>query len=541
MQHSASSESASSLPCLSNLNEKQTAAFHSVIDSIISPVPNGGNFYFLYGHGGTGKTFLYKTILAHLKELGKIVLVVASSGIAATLLQDASTAHSRFKIPLEIDQASSCNIKKGTPLAQLILDAALIIWDEAPMVHRLSFEAVDRALCDVMNVPFTGVHYRPFGGKVVLLGGDFRQTLPIVADAGREESVDASLTCSYLWTTCTILQLTENMRITTSAGNESMTFNGMDFTRWTLSVGNGALPGKCFYQNQPADWIEIPKQLLVSPTDTPIQTMASEIYTDFAVRFHSAAYLTERSIITPTNRNVTEINSHMLALVPGQQRAYFSSDTLHTDAVDPSWLEAEYPTEFLNGLSFNGCPEHQIDLKVFTPIMLLRNLNPEIGLCNGTRLMVVYLGHYVIKGVIMGGTFNGKTVAIPRIVLNIDDRRWPFVLKRRQFPVRLCYAMTINKSQGQTLISVGVYLPKPVFSHGQLYVAVSRVRSADGLRFLIVNEDDIPCNYTRNIVYEEAFADLQLPGHFDLNFPYRFVIESAQLYCFKQSAGLSSV
>ncbi|CAI0454843.1 unnamed protein product [Linum tenue] len=309
----------------------------------------------------------------------------------------------------------------------------------------------------------------------MLLGGDFRQTLPIVADAGREESVDASLTCSYLWSTCTVLQLTENMRITTSAGNESVTFNGMDFATWTLAVA----------------------------TEAPIQTMASEIYTDFAARFHSAAYLTERSIITPTNRNVTEINSHMLALVPGQVRTYFSSDTLHTDAVDPSWLEAEYPTEFLNGLSFNGCPEHQIDLKVFTPIMLLRNLNPEIGLCNGTRLMVVYLGHYVIKGVIMGGTFNGKTVAIPR----------------RQFPVRLCYAMTINKSQGQTLISVGVYLPKPVFSHGQLYVAVSRVRSANGLRFLIVNEDDIPANYTRNIVYEEAFADLQLSGDFDLNFP----------------------
>ncbi|CAI0558527.1 unnamed protein product [Linum tenue] len=199
----------------------------------------------------------------------------------------------------------------------------------------------------------------------------------------------------------------------------------------------------------------------------------------------------------------------MLALLPGQPQTYFSSDTLHTDSTDPNRLEAEYPTEFLNNLSFNGCPEHQIDLKIFAPIMLLRNLNPEIGLCNGTMLMVVYLGHYVIKGIIMGGAFDGKTVAIPRIVLNINDCRWPFILKRRQFPVRLCYAMTINKSQGQTLQSVGVYLPKPVFSHGQLYVVVSRVRSPAGLRFLIVNEDGIPSNYTRNIVYQEAFADIQ--------------------------------
>ncbi|CAI0468644.1 unnamed protein product [Linum tenue] len=308
-----------------------------------------------------------------------------------------------------------------------------------------------------MNVPFAGEHYTPFGGKIVLLGGDFRQTLPIVADAGREESVDASLTRSYLWSFCTILRLSQNMRINTGA---------------------------------------------------PIQSITSEIYADFSNQFHSASYLTERSIVTPTNSNVTEINSHMLALVPGRGQTYFSSDTLHTDATDPARLEAEYPTEFLNNLSFNGCPEHQIDLKVFTPIMLLRNLNPDIGLCNGTRLMVIYLGHYVIRGVIMGGTFDGKTVAIPRIVLNVNDHRWPFVLKRRQFPIRLCYAMTINKSQGQTLHSVGVYLPKPVFSHGQLYVAISRVKSAAGLRFLILNDDKTPFNHTRNIVYSEAFTDL---------------------------------
>ncbi|CAI0429772.1 unnamed protein product [Linum tenue] len=182
----------------------------------------------------------------------------------------------------------------------------------------------------------------------------------------------------------------------------------------------------------------------------------------------------------------------MLSLVPGPIQTYFSSDTLHTDATDAGRIEAEYPTEFLNTLSFNGYPEHQIDLKVFTPIMLLRNLNSAIGLCNGTRLMIVYLGHYVIKGLIMGGTFNGKTVAIPRV----------------QFLVRLCYGMIINKSQGQTLQSVGVYLPKPVFSHGQLYVVVSRVRTAAGLRFLIVNEPNIPSNYTRNIVYHEAFSGL---------------------------------
>ncbi|CAI0559523.1 unnamed protein product [Linum tenue] len=302
------------------------------------------------------------------------------------------------------------------------------------------------------------------------------------------------------------------MRVVASRESERSAFSGMTFTEWTLAVGNGTVPGKSFPSNQSADWIEIPESLLLPFTEDPIRTICSTVYPDFAQRYHNVSYLTERSIITPTNKNVTEINTHMLALIPGMPRTYFSGDSLHTDASDPDRLEAEYPTEFLNSLSFNGCPEHQIDLKVFSPIMLLRNLNPSIGLCNGTRLMVLYLGHYVIKGMIMGGTFNGRTVAIPRIVLSINDYRWPFVLKRRQFPVRLCYAMTINKSQGQTLLNVGVYLPKPVFSHGQLFVAVSRVRTADGLRFLIVNEDAIPSNYTRNIVYQEAFVNFQNPS-----------------------------
>ncbi|CAI0444145.1 unnamed protein product [Linum tenue] len=196
-------------------------------------------------------------------------------------------------------------------------------------------------------------------------------------------------------------------------------------------------------------------------------------------------------------------------MVPGSVRSYFSCDTVHSDSNDAAAISSEYPTEFLNSLSFNGYPDHQIDLKVFTPIILLRNLNPSIGLCNGTRMMVVYLGHYVIRAIIMGGTFDGKTVAIPRIVLSINDYRWPFVLKRRQFPVRLCYAMAINKSQRQTLQHVGVYLLKPVFSHGQLYVAISRVKSPAGLHFLILNEAGIPSNYTRSIVYPETFSELE--------------------------------
>jgi ATP-dependent DNA helicase PIF1 len=138
--------------------------------------------------------------------------------------------------------------------------------------------------------------------------------------------------------------------------------------------------------------------------------------------------------------------------------------------------------------------------------MLLRNLNQNKGLCNGTRLLVTELGQRILHCVALTGSNVGEEVLIPRIALNTTDVKWPFTLQRRQFPVRLCYAMTINKSQGQTLSRVGLYLKGPVFTHGQLYVTVSRSTSRNGLIILIENEDASCGSQTRNVVYKEVLV-----------------------------------
>src|SRR5262249_52327324 len=125
--------------------------------------------------------------------------------------------------------------------------------------------------------------------------------------------------------------------------------------------------------------------------------------------------------------------------------------------------------------------------------MLIRNLDPP-KLCNGTRLVVSKLHNNLIEAIILSKGGRGETVFIPRIPLIPSDS--PFEFKRTQFPVQLAFAMSINKSQGQTFKIVEVSLEEECFSHGQLYVAFSRVGSANCLFVYTLD------GKTKNIVYK---------------------------------------
>ncbi|KAL4583557.1 hypothetical protein LXL04_008135 [Taraxacum kok-saghyz] len=185
---------------------------------------------------------------------------------------------------------------------------------------------------------------------------------------------------------------------------------------------------------------------------------------------------------------------------------------------NPSFDEAEddknnfYPMEFLNSLNVSGLPPHYLRLKIGCPIILLRNIDPSNGLCNGTRLICKGFQMNVIDAEIAVGHHAGKRVFLPRIPLcpSADDM-FPFKLKRKQFPIRLSFAMTINKAQGQTIPNVGIYLPESVFSHGQLYVALSRGISRENTKVLVkpVKEFTNEGVYTSNVVYREMLVQMR--------------------------------
>jgi hypothetical protein len=244
-----------SVQMLGKLNLDQKKAFEKIVQSVSSKL---GKLIFVNGYGGTGKTFLWKAITTSLRAEGKIVLAVASSGIAALLLPGGRTAHSRFHIPLNINNESTCDIKQGTYLAELLNKTSLILWDEAPMTNKHCFEALDKSLRDVLRFTDDSSQDKPFGGMTVVMGGDFRQTLPVIPKGRRSHIVDASLKCSYLWKHFEEIKLTENMRLTAQTSSTEEQNKTKEFAEWILTIGDGLAGDK-----EDETWIKIPEDLIL--------------------------------------------------------------------------------------------------------------------------------------------------------------------------------------------------------------------------------------------------------------------------------------
>ncbi|KAG5521520.1 hypothetical protein RHGRI_033922 [Rhododendron griersonianum] len=304
----------------------------------------------------------------------------------------------------------------------------------------------------------------------------------VVPKGVREDIVNASLRCSALWNDMRVLTLDLNMRLNiTCPGNAT-------FANFLMEVGT-----------KPQEVVQLPSNIRKC---LDLNEMLSAVYPQLNVSSTSTpAFLTERIILSARNDDVNSINGAALNVYPGSVYTYLAADKMcEDDEIDDS-ITNRYPNEYLNSLDPPGLPLFKLELKVGSPIILLRKIAPKDGLCNGTRMMVVRCASHIIEVKILTGEKFGTSAFIPRISLSPSSSKFPFQMTRRQFPIRLAYAMTINKSQRQSVKFVGIDLRIPVFSHGQLYVALSRCTSFDRISVLLLKDE---MNTTTNIVYPEV-------------------------------------
>ena len=461
---------------IEKMNRDQRQFFDRVLESINS---DNGGIFFLDAPGGTGKTFVLNALLSAIRSDGHIALGTAVSAVAAKLLDKGSTVHSKLKVPIQIKETSFCNFSKADGTGKLLLETKLLIIDEVSMGHKHIYEAIDRTLRELRGKD------TPFGNLTVVFSGDWRQCLPVVVHGSEGQICDACLKFSYLWKYVQVYQLTENMRVKLS-GNQEFE----DFSSFLLSIGDGTIQG--------GDLIDFPEDMMTNTNS--IEELSSFVFPNIGDNFKNPNWLSERAVLCPTNQETDEINLRMIESFPGEEKVFKSCDTTDENNL-------EFQSEFLNTLSLPGMPPHKLTLKKGLPVMLLRNLDQINGHCNGVKYVVVNMHHdHVLELMAISGSNPGAKLFVPRITLISNTGTLPFIMRRKQFPIKPAFAMTANKAQGQTLKRVGIYLGRDFFSHGQLYVALSRCGDRKGIRILKRQAKNSSDRIIRNVVYRSVLS-----------------------------------
>lgn len=497
------------------LNQAQQHGFDRIMGA--ARRKHNQRLFVVIGPGGSGKTTLYKRIINTCRAEGLTARVFATTGIAATLMEGGTTVHRGFGLPLDMHEQAHSTFRHREQIQCLELSAAhVILIDEVTMMVKDGLRIVDEVLRFIMGTVV------PFGGKTIVLGGDFRQLLPVIPGGTRTHIVSHCVISSPLWRHFEVISLTENMR---AIGDQH-------YVEWLLKLGTGSLDEVAELDNIP-NMIEIPKEILldvpapppgprrVSPEEMPdeLRTMIQAIFGD-DINDLTSVELASRAILASTVKTVMAVNNHLIASLDGQLKEYLSIDEVASDY--PHDVQ-NYPVEYLNAQQPSGLPPHKLKLKIGAVVMLLRNLDPENGLSNGTRLRVTQMLDNAIEASIISESHYGDVIFIARMDITSSDSRQQVQIRRLQFPLIPAFAMTINKSQGQTIERCGIYLNDLVFAHGQLYVALSRSRNRQSIKVFVKEQEGRQGHllrqlqqhqdrvFTMNVVFREVFVNGEIP------------------------------
>jgi hypothetical protein len=538
-----------------NIDSPNTKEQQLFMDDITSAInENRGMLVYLQGDAGSGKTTTAKKILSYTRSLKKIALGCASTGLAAKNYDEFDTAHGLFKYPVIEDMEDIDNINDIKPdldnnpeRKELIESASVIIWDEAPSNELNLFLAVFK-------------YFNYFANKVIILIGDWKQCPPVVQNGVMEDICKASILNSHIWDIFTIYEFTLNLRVTTLKTCNRCNSNSCGciekqklYSEMLVCIGNGVIDYKTVFpvskksevgedvdsfmshhhdnnnnnnnsNNNNNDSSETDDLSLLSPNSMDgsisvkipiLKAIISD--EDEAINFVFPNLINnsnnnnqnifssgKSAILCATNEYVDEWNERIQDLNENEPHIYKSSDAF--DYVDdPNDILKEMLTEeVLHRFNKTGVPKHILKLKVNDICFVMRNLLKKEGLTNNTRVKITELKRFSIR-VCTVDTEIPKFFIIPRILFKVTlPYGRSFTMLRKQFPLRLAYSMTYNKSQGQELKRCLVDIRKPPFVHGHLYVALSRIRYFDDIRIFctdenIDNQDN--CIVINNFVY----------------------------------------
>ncbi|MDD9341337.1 MAG: AAA family ATPase, partial [Providencia heimbachae] len=290
---------------ITKLNIQQKHVYDTIMQAVSN---NAGGFYFLDAPGGTGKTFLISLILATIRSEQKIALALASSGIAATLLEGGRTAHSALKLPLNVQmiETPTCNISRNSAMAKVLRLTSIILWDECTMANKKSLEAFNRTMQDLRG------NQQLFGGALILLSGDFRQTLPVIPRSTPADEINACLKSSVLWRYVQKLTLNINMRI--HLQNDP---SAHEFSKQLLEIGDGKIQ------------IDNTNGLIALPNNfctitQSIDELIECVFPNILQNYRNHDWLRERAILAPKNIHINAINFQIQAKLPGVVTTYKS-------------------------------------------------------------------------------------------------------------------------------------------------------------------------------------------------------------------------
>lgn len=493
------------------LTDEMRDLFEDIRSALQNQDPEQPFIAILQGVAGAGKSTFVKYVMAYVRSLGFVAKGCASTGLAASVYSDFTTAHSLFAIPVvedeeDFDQESDlqCNLhlKKFDERRELLDAMRFCAWDEISSQHMRDVRAVMAAM-------------NGFRGKVLLFVGDGLQITPVVRSGSKATICASSIYCSELMRLARYYQFTKILRLHNTSANPDQA----NYARMLFGVSRNCSPPSDPSETPAPFYIGCDEQSAAGLKRLYIANIRHVTQPDQCVRFcFPAGFNTNimhmSCILAATNQQVDYWNAEVQKLNTNTTWTLLSRD-LFDECDDPhGYLRAMVTEDVMHKFDDPGAaPPHELNLKVHDICILMRAVSKGDKLATNTRVRVTGISNNIVRVSTLDAEGAGsRSASLPRFVFKIKlPYGKSFYITRRQFPLRLAYSLSMNRSQGQTLDRVVVDLTRHCFMHGHLNVALSRIRDAANIALYVSEsdyDDDNKMVTTSNVVYPDIIDAL---------------------------------